>query len=157
MTKNRLLAVFPRLGKEWIVSFTLRLTSLSASSKLCSIIHVTQNGDKNYGDRIPAVFLFSKNEPAFKSIRIITSRDGENPFLGHPPVPEVNESMNIEIHQRYFKKEKYRVFAMINGEEFKSANNQDARQFEKVKVYAGSPWEKVCPGYIKNLAITNFT
>ena len=53
LERDRILAVIPRLSTEWKVSFTLRLTSLAASSKFCNVIHLTQSGDhQEIGDRI---------------------------------------------------------------------------------------------------------
>ena len=158
LAKNRLLAVFPRLGKEWIVSFTLRLSTLSAPTVFCSVIHLTQNGNFGaYGDRNPAVMM-ERDGSLYKHISYLTGRNGNRNFqIAKMTVPEANEPINIEIHQRYSSEGEYRVFLIVNGQEIKSRINDDARQFEKVKVYVGSPWYEACPGYIKNLAVTNFT
>ena len=160
LTRHRVLGVFPRLGKEWIVSFTLRLASLSGSGQYCNVIHLTQNGDvQAYGDRIAAVFLGKRgSEPTYKEIRFSSGINGRvNKVHAISLIPEGEKPINIEIHQRYLNEGKYRVLTMLNGKQLSSNINEDARQFKKVKVYVGNPWMISCPGYIKNLAITNFT
>ena len=154
------MAVFPRLAPEWIVSFTIRLTSVTASKGYCNIIHMTQNGHKEeYGDRTPSVQL--KREAGgstFTEFLINSGVNGlPNYLCARPPVPEINVSTRIEIHQRYVSQDKHRLFVKINGQEISSKINTDARMFHKVKVYASSPWGNPCSGYIKNLVITNFT
>ena len=58
---KRLLTVIPWLSTEWIVSFTVRLTSLASTDQQCNIIHLSQNvGNNEYGDRTPTVLLRGK-------------------------------------------------------------------------------------------------
>lgn len=161
LVKNRVLAVFPRLAPEWIVSFTIRLTSVTASKGFCNIFHMTQNGNmEEYGDRTPAVLLKrEKDGSTYTEFLINSGINGLTSYVqARPPVPEINFLTRIEIHQRYESQDKYRVFVKINGEEIQhSTINTDARLFNKVKVYISDPWFDTCSGYIKNLVITNFT
>ena len=117
------MAVFPRLAPEWIVSFTLRLTSVTASKGYCNIIHMTQNGNiKEYGDRTPSVQL--KREAGgstFTKFLIASGINGSPSYgFGKPPVPEINVLTRIEIHQRYVSQDKHRLFVKINGQEISS-------------------------------------
>ena len=145
--------VISRLSTEWIVSFTLRLNSLTAASQYCSIVHLTQGGNyQSMGDRIGSVFLLREGSTYAKFI-FSTGINGEP---AQPTVSGINNSAKIEFHQRYLSGGKYRVFIMLNGQEIHSEVNTDAQQFYNVKVYASDPWHPACPGYIKDLTVTNF-
>ena len=156
LVKGRLLTIIPRLSTEWIVSFTIRMTTLSTSAEWCNLIHLTQNGDNEaYGDRTPAVFL--RGTPSVLNTFFMASVDGnKNHVYESSQIPKINEMTHFEIHQRYVSGGKYRYFIKINGQEIYSTINDDARQFYNVKVYAGNPWYVACPGFIKNFAVTNF-
>ena len=156
LVRDRLLTIIPRLSTEWIVSFTIRMTTLSTSDEFCNLIHLTQNGDNdNYGDRNPTVFL--QGTPSVLKTNFVSSVDGnKNHYYLSSQIPKINEMTHFEIHQRYVSGGKYRYFIKMNGQEIYSTINDDARQFYNVKVYAGNPWYVACPGFIKNLSVTNF-
>ena len=150
------MAVIPRLSTEWIVSFTLQITSLAQSLHFCNVIQLTQGGHyTQYGDRTPSVSLYgTPTITNFVFSSSINGRPYEIEF--RPSVPEVNVPTHIEVHQRYVSGGKYRYFIRINGEEVGSVINTDARQFYNVKAYASDPWDPTCSGNIKNLQVTNF-
>ena len=156
LVRDRLLTVIPRLSTEWIVSFSIRMTTLSTSEKHCSLIHLTQNGnDHTYGDRNPAVFL--EGTPSVLKTLFTSSVGGnKNHYYLSSQIPKINEITHFEIHQRYVSGGKYRYFIKINGQEIYSTMNDDARQFYNVKVYSSDPWYIACPGFIKNFSVTNF-
>ena len=115
---------------------------------------MTQGGSLgSYGDRTPCLFL----TPLRDEFYIASAVNGAvNYRLLTKKGLTVNVGIKIEIHQRYTSGGKYRYFIKINGEEIHSIVNNDAQQFYNVKVYASNPWDPiVCPGYIKNFAITN--
>ena len=154
LVKGRLLTVIPRLSTEWIVSFTIRMTTLSFSD-FCNIIHLTQNDNTGtYGDRTPAVFLYRK--PYTEQTLFRSAVNGKNNHNHSSRIPKINELTHFEIHQRYVSGGKYRYFIKMNGQEIHSTVNDKAQQFYNVKVYASNPWGNACPGYIKNFAVTNF-
>ena len=124
---DRMLTVFPRLSAEWIVSFTLRMTTLATSSNYCSIIQLTQGGVfQQHGDRTSAVILYPPRDWFYFSSSI---NDNPNHYIN-------NYIRIIEIHQRYVNGGEYRYFIKINGEEIASIINTKAQQFYDVKVYA---------------------
>lgn len=145
--------VIPNLSPEWIVSFTLRITSLAPSTIFCNIIQLSKEGPElEFGDRTPAVFLFPSRDQFYISSSINSNRDtGFSVTKGIA----LNVPTHIEIHQRYISGGKYRYFVKINGEEVASIINTNALQFYNVRVYASKGTDP-CPGYIKNLEVTNF-
>ena len=156
LVRDRLLTIIPRLSTEWIVSFSIRMTTLSTSETYCNLIHLTQNeNNENHGDRNPAVSL--KGTPSVLKTFFSSSVGGnkDHQYLSSQ-IPKINEMTHFEIHQRYVSGGKYRYFIKMNGQEIYSTINDDARQFYNVKVYAGSPWYVACPGFIKNFSVTNF-
>ena len=159
LKRDRILAVIPRLSTEWKISFTLRLTSLTASNEYCNVIHFTQSKDsQEVGDRIAAVWLMIGTGSVFSETQYFSGINGNIGVLPliSLPVFEINVPVDIEFHQRYLSGGKYRVSLMINGQEIASEINSQARQFYDVKLYASNPWYDPCSGYIKNLAFTNF-
>ena len=159
MVRDRLLTVIPRLSTEWIVSFTVRMTSLARSYYFCNVILLTNGGlgghpGAKHGERTPLVSL----PPLRDNIYISSSINSNDDYGKHVHLNGlvVNVSTHTEIHQRYTSGGKYRYFIKINGEEIFSIINANAQQFYDVKVYASDPWEDNCSGYIKNLEVTNF-
>ena len=159
MIKGRFLAVISRLSTEWMVSFTLRMTSLpSNATNQCNIIQLTKGSSFAetlvLGDRTPAVFLI-KSRDKFS----ITSAINNNPNFAIKVEANglaVNVPIQVEVHQRYTSGGSYRFFIVINGEEVFSIINNHAQQFYDIKVYASNRWANPCPGFIKNFEITNF-
>ena len=154
MVRDRLLTVIPRLSTEWIVSFTVRMTSLASSSTHCNIIQLTKGGSSgSHGDKTPKVSLPQSRNKIFFSTTINQNADFMTKITKGLVV---NVPIHIEIHQRYTSGGKYRYFIKINGEEVFSIINTNAQQFYDVKVYASNPWTDACTGYIKNFKVTNF-
>ena len=156
LVQGRLLTIIPRLSTEWIVSFTIRMKTLSMSELWCSLTHLTQNGNnENHGDRTPAVFL--EGTPTIIYALFTASVDGDksHQYISSQ-IPKINEMTHFEIHQRYVSGGKYRYFIKMNGQEIYATINDDARQFYNVKVYASHPLIMTYPAYIKNFSVTNF-
>ena len=156
LVQKRKLAVIPVFSPEWSVTFTVRFLDLSGLPLHCNIIHLTENENSgSYGNRTPMVYLRSTNS---ESLMIINSAINSRTIFWRldAPVAVDGKTKHVEIHQRYVSGGKYRYFIKINGKETYSIINEDARQFYNVKVYASDPWYDACPGYIKNLEITNF-
>ena len=154
LVKNRLLTTISRLSTEWIVSLTLRLTSLASESSLCNIIHLSIGGNTGrHGTRTPAFYL----NPTKDELHFASSIDNSySRFTRLTNSLALNVSTRIEVHQRYTNGGNYRYFIKINGEEVYIINT-NAQQFYNVKVYASNPWSpSACPGYIKNFEVTNF-
>ena len=154
MVRDRLLTVIPRLSTEWIVSFTVRMTSLVRSNYFCNVLHLTKGGTNGqHGDRTPSVYL----TPLRDKYYFATTMNQQFSFNTETTKGLViNVLTHIEIHQRYTSGGEYRFFIKINGEEVYSTINTNAQQFYNVKVYGSNPWEKSCTGYIKNFEVTNF-
>ena len=133
------------------------MTSLDLSTNaVCNVIHMTHNTNHDsYGDRIGVLFM--KGTPLLKETLFRAGVNGVINFVFEPtPMPNINEPVHYEMHQRYVSEGNYRYFIKINGEEVLTILNTDARQFYNVKVYASDPWYRACPGTIKNFKLTNF-
>ena len=152
-----MLAVIPRMSSEWSLSFTVKIWNLNSIDPHCSLIHFTQGGNyQKYGDRTPSVFLNKTPTGVVTYLDSAINGDPTNDYKASQFSMVTNVPTHFEIHQRYVSGGKYRFFIKINGQEVHSIINNDAQQFYNIKVYASDPWHKACPGYIKNLAFTNF-
>lgn len=150
LAKETLLTTIPWMSAEWIISFTLTLTSLSDD---CNLVQFTTGGDYGVvGGRIPAIFI-NKHQGTVDMV-YINSVSGKNRAV-RSFIPPINVETQIEMHQRYVSSGNYRFFIVVNGEEINSVFST-ARQFYNVKVYSSNPWHNTCPGYIKNFKFTNF-
>uniref|UniRef100_A0A7M5UYX2 Uncharacterized protein n=2 Tax=Clytia hemisphaerica TaxID=252671 RepID=A0A7M5UYX2_9CNID len=97
--------------------------------------------------------------PKLESLRINSAVNGDTSYRwNYPFTLAVNETMDVEIHQRYISNGKYRYFIRINEEDIHSVVNTEAKQFYNVKVIAGQEFTgaEVCPASIKNVKHTNF-
>ena len=62
LKKDHLITVLPYLGREFKISFEVYLSSF-ASVDWVNVIHFTTGGnDRNYGYRIPAIFVTKYNQ-----------------------------------------------------------------------------------------------
>ena len=130
LVHHRILEVISRISTEWTVSFNFRLTSSAASSDYCSIVHLTKGGDgSSAGDRIGSVFLDGRGSKWEKYLFSTGINGIPSTVLIRPPTHGINESAEIEFHQRYLSGGKYRVFVKINGQEICSVVNTNVQQF----------------------------
>uniref|UniRef100_A0A7M5WQ67 Uncharacterized protein n=2 Tax=Clytia hemisphaerica TaxID=252671 RepID=A0A7M5WQ67_9CNID len=125
----------------------------------CTVLHLTQGGNNDvYGDRTPSITI--GGNPTLNEMKISAPVNGNKSYRQNIPFTlAVNETMDVEIHQRYISNGKYRYFIRINEEEIHSVVNTEAKQFYNVKVFAGQAFyakQAVCPASIKNVKHYNF-
>ena len=150
LVKEKLVAVIPKLDKEYLVSFDIKPNSFVSGWH--SVIHFTIGSDvTNYGDRVPGVWF---HEDAKGGLHIAAPINGErNLFFNTKPIT-VKQWSRVEISQ--ILKDNVYVYAIrINGELVFSENNKQAQSFDNVKVYASDPWYDAQDGSIRNLFIIN--
>ena len=153
MKHDNILTTIPILSPEWALTFNLRLIQKAPIDNWESIIHLT--GGENhvpYGSRTPAVWV----EPNSTFLSIFNSVNSYPEHIVLTETLPVNQTIRIEIHQRYVSNGEYRYFVLLNGKEINSIMNSDARQFYEVKVYSGDLWYPPCTGFISNVELTNF-
>ena len=124
-------------------------------NKFCNILHLTEDGNganNQYNERIPMVFL--RGEP-FNEMKFASNINSKIEYI-IKSIPPMNQPTHYEIHQRYISGGKYRFFILKNGKEIYSIVNSKTRQFYNVKAYVSNKWMYPCPGYVKNVKITNF-
>ncbi|XP_047137853.1 uncharacterized protein LOC100198704 isoform X2 [Hydra vulgaris] len=150
LAKGSLLAVIPKLDKEYFVSFDVKPNSFSAGYK--NIIHFTIGSDvTRYGDRVPGVWSHHSGNGG---LHIAAAINGNvNRYFDTAPIA-LKQWTNVEIRQ-HLEGNAYIYTIKLNGEIVFTEKNNDARSFEDVKVYASDPWYPVQDGFIKNFYILN--
>ena len=92
--KNQQLTELDYLGREYILSFDLQLSTV-AGSTWQNILHLTLGGDNSvYGDRTPALWL--KDSKLYVASAISGNKD-KNKFI-NPPL-QAGAWMHVEISQ----------------------------------------------------------
>ena len=148
MKKNNLLATVPSWGKDWKVSFKLKLTG-TIGNQYGSIIHFTTGKNYQlYGSRVPAVWT----NPSKTSLHICSAISGNRNKCFNTASIKLNQFVNIRIEQRYVKPKLHHYSIYINGKRISSIINTDARVFKNVKIYAGDPWHNPAKGFITDLS-----
>ncbi|XP_066930962.1 uncharacterized protein [Clytia hemisphaerica] len=145
VTKGLLLALLPTLSAEWIVSMKLRLfRELDTSFTFCRLFHMTKGGQNTvYGDRTPLVSI----RTADNVLQISTALNGKkshNALLISNEL-QINQTIALEIHQRYVKNGNYKYYILVDGVVIMDDMNYTAEQFHDVKVYATSYGETFWP------------
>ena len=139
------------MSAEWIVELKFTLHA-DVAKRYCNILHITQNGNKDvYGDRNPA-FFYDK----YTGKLLIHSAVNGDRFSSTSREISFNTEYTVQVHQRYKSGGVYKYSVILNGVEIHSMDNTQASQFFNVKVWAGTPWELSCNGWIKDVKITNF-
>ena len=140
------MATVPTWGKDWKVSFNLKLTG-KIGNRWGSIIHFTTGGNNNkYGNRIPAVWTI----PGKTSLHFCSAINGnKNKYFNSRPI-KLNRFVKIRIEQKYVKPKHHRYSVYLNGKRIYTVINKVARVFKNVKIYAGDPWYNPAKGFITN-------
>jgi len=154
ITKNKQLTELPFIGKQFSVSFEVKMTAAGKINEYFEILHLTKGGNmEKDGDRIPGIWeRLGKLE-----VRSSVSGDKNLGEGGHPlapPLLKLNEWNKVVVSQ-IKKYDKFTFKVTLNGVSVWSVENTDAKKFSKVKVFACSEWyEPVAGGQIQNLQIT---
>ena len=150
LVQNNLMAIIPKLYKEYLVSFDVKPNSFAPEWR--SVVHFTIGSNiGNYGDRVPGVWFHVSGNGG---LHIAAPINGDvNRYFDTKPLA-LNEWTNVEISQR-LERNVYIYRIKINREVVFTEKNQQAKSFENVQVYASDPWYPVQDGSVKDLFIIN--
>ena len=146
--KGKLLAVVPKIDREFIVSFDVKPNSVATEWR--SVVHFTIGSDiQNQGDRVPGVWFHVSGNGG---LHIAAPINGDvNRYFDTKPLA-LKQWTNVEISQR-LEGNVYIYRIKINGEVVFTEKNEQPKSFENVKVYASDPWYPAQDGSIKDLYI----
>ena len=145
-----MLAVIPKLDKEFLVAFDVKPYSFTAEWR--SVVHFTIGSNiGNYGDRVPGVWFHISGNGG---LHIAAPINGDsNRYFDTKPLA-LNEWTNVEISQR-LEGNVYMYRIRINGEVVFTEKNEQPKSFENVQVYASDPWYSVQDGSLKDFYFIN--
>eukprot|EP00091_Calanus_sinicus_P006155 TRINITY_DN1675_c0_g1_i25.p1 TRINITY_DN1675_c0_g1~~TRINITY_DN1675_c0_g1_i25.p1 ORF type:complete len:198 (-),score=31.25 TRINITY_DN1675_c0_g1_i25:58-651(-) len=149
LTKNNLVTELPFLGKEYQLTFELKVTKFGAVDTR-SVIHLSATGADccNVGDRVPAVWITKD-----KKFHIAATVNGiGNYYQDVPTVLEENKWILVEISQTLVDG-KYIYEILVNEESVHKIENTTPQVWGPVKVFAADDWYPSVEGQIKNLMI----
>ncbi|XP_002157249.1 uncharacterized protein LOC100204634 isoform X1 [Hydra vulgaris] len=148
LKKSNLVAVLPKLGKQFYIFFQIKLNSFSHGYR--SVIHLTLGEDNvKYGDRIPGVWIYEQK------LHVAFAISGnKNEYFFSKPLP-LNEWISVAISQHTHPFDPtFEVF--INEDSVYQTKNLNQKEFTNINVYAGDPWYEVQDGSIKHFLIFDF-
>ncbi|XP_065662129.1 uncharacterized protein LOC136084866 isoform X2 [Hydra vulgaris] len=150
LVKGKVVAEIPRLNKEYLISFDVYPNKFVPYYH--SVIHFTIGSDNaNYGDRTPGIWF---HENGNGTLLVAAPINGYKNYIFNTNPFKLNLWTNIEVSQ--FLKSTYYLYTIrINGDVVFCVINDQAQNFENVKVYASDPWYEVQDGFIKNFFIFN--
>ena len=148
MKENNLLTTLKSVPREYKLSIEIKPTSLVVNN-WTNVIHLTIGGHyQNYGDRTPSVWVWGNR------LQISSAVNGSSMFSVMSSDISVNVWTKVQVIQ-YLLNENYLYKVQVAGVVLIEAINTDAREFQNVKVYAGSIWSQAQPGFIRNFIINN--
>ena len=140
--------------QEWSPSFRIEFDIMVSSvlkETWTNVFHFTIGGNNHqYGDRIPA-FWIRKNKKfgIFSAVNNDKNHYREFDF-------KMNQEYHIVIRQFYKQCGKYVYQIEIDGQIKHSVENNNAKVFENVRLYASDPWHTPFTsnyGLLKNLKV----
>ena len=136
--------------RAWFVSFEFK--PLPVQNEYTNVLRFTAGTENNgkMGDRQPAVFLAEDTTKLY----ICTGLNGDKDYCFTSEALPLNQWTAVVIKQE-FVDSKYMYSIQINGVEVHSAENQNARRYEKVKVYASDDFKDPANGFIRDLTYYN--
>ena len=149
LAKNALLSTLPTLDKEWRLTFEVNPTSYTYKS-FAQIVQLTIGGKSSaVGDRTPSLWFHRS-----RGVYLATTLNGRASIgrFFEGKLPPIGQWTSFEIKQEKRGTNFFFSF-LIEGQELWSIPNTKPREFQQVKVYAGSPWYVAQTGSIKGLQI----
>ena len=140
--------------QEWSPSFRIEF-DIMVSSVLkeiwTNVFHFTIGGNNHqYGDRIPAFWIrWNQKFGIYSAVNNNKNHNREFDF-------KMNQQYHIVIRQFYKQCGKYVYQIEIDGQIKHSVDNNNAKVFENVKLYASDPWHTPFTsnyGLLKNLKV----
>jgi len=145
--KNRELTELPFIGKDYDVSFELKITKFGTDA-FQSVLHLTLGEDHGNGHRIPGVWVTAEKK-LFISSSVSGNANKEDTV---PKELEAGKWIKVHISQKLVDG-KYMYEVKVNGESVVNVENTKPEQFGPIKVFAGDDWYPNQEGQIKNLNI----
>eukprot|EP00091_Calanus_sinicus_P008435 TRINITY_DN2051_c0_g1_i1.p1 TRINITY_DN2051_c0_g1~~TRINITY_DN2051_c0_g1_i1.p1 ORF type:complete len:215 (-),score=45.38 TRINITY_DN2051_c0_g1_i1:104-724(-) len=149
LTKNNLVTELPFLGKEYQVTFELKVSKFPGTDnvqRFQNVIHLSATGVNccNVGDRVPAVWISKEKGLAFAAL----VNGIANYWKVLPTVHAENKWILIDISQKLVDG-KYIFEVLVNKESVDKVENTRPHAFGKVKVFAADNWYNPVEGQIK--------
>lgn len=146
LEQGKLITTLATLPKAYVVSFDVKANSYVNSWQ--SVVHFSADGENaaTYGSRNPAVWF----NHVSKTLHICSAINGNlNTCYNSAAIAE-GEWTHIQIAQT----DSGAYTIELNGEEVQAWQNNDAREFTDVRVYAADPWYTALDGVISNFQVT---
>ena len=151
-TVNHLYQTIPTLYKQWCVALDINPTGTVAG--YASIIHVGLGPDHaSYGDRTPSIQFKAQTTMMHISSAV---NGNENYYPSDTSPLPMNEWTQVEMSQLRLTDGSYQYTIKINDQIYDQIINNDAREFENIKVYTGDNYSFAPAATIRNLKINTF-
>ena len=145
LKKNQFVTTIPLLPKIYEVSFDVYPTSFTNESS--SILLITKGKDNTeYGDNAPAVMLKADK------FQISNAVNGIKDYVFNSKAVTVKTWISVKLTQN-LERSKYIYRISINNELVLEKENTKPKTWTNMRLYTGSPWTDVQPGFIRNLLI----
>jgi len=146
LQRNHLLATFPKLPKEFVISLDVKANSFINTWQ--SIVHFTAHYYFNCcdsGSRIPGIWFYPSTSGSSK-IHICAAINGNGNTCYTSGDIAIGKWTSIEVSQT--ASGAYSI--ELDGQEVQTWQNDDARDFTDVMVYGADPWSDQLDGSIRN-------
>jgi len=146
LQKGSLITNLPKLPKAFVISFDVKANSYANTWQ--SVVHFTADNTNiaTYGSRNPGVWFNHLS----KKLHICSGINGNrNTCYNSGPI-NVGQWTTVQVSQT--GSGAYSI--ELNGQKVKTWQNNDAREYTDVKVYAADPWYQPLNGAIRNFQIT---
>ena len=152
LKKSSIIGLIPTMEKEYTVSFDVKVNSYVDAVK--NVLHITTNDDiAIYGSRNPAVWFFeSTSDTSIMHICAAINGNKNNCYNSVDYGISVGEWVNVKISQILYEGA-YLYHIAINDQVVHLLQNDDARMFTNVKIYASNPWHAQLDGSIRNILV----
>lgn len=150
LKKGNLIDTIDLQKKAWSLELDVKPTG--TVSEWSNVIYLTIGAHyENYGDRTPAIWFPTNSNELF-----IDSAVNGNLAYGYK-CKELPRDVftNVKVTQTLISKNHYKFAIAIEGDEVHSVINNNALEFENVKIYASNPWQPPAKAIIKNVKFSN--
>jgi len=142
--KNNLLEIIPLWPKTWFVETYIKLLKPLEESYHNVFHFTTGNNWQEYGSRVPSFFIYQSNKGKFA-----IDKDGST-SIWNPEFPmtlDTGVRFHVRVEQVFDSTtSQYKIKCYLNHALFDSTINNDARDFQNMKVFACDVWHYSCTG-----------
>ena len=151
ISRGNHLTTIPVLSASYIVKFQVNPSKFQKGWS--NVIHLSARGNWFvYGDRTPAVFFHGATSDTENKFYICSAVNDKSNYCYSSQNVKKGVWCELEISQRLVGS-KYIYSVKVGDAEAFSVFNNNAKEFENVKVYVANPWGASQPGNIRNLFI----